>query len=219
MNRTSRAALTLAGLLCAGGALQAASLSVTVLDRDGKPAPDAVVIVTPASAATRPLAPIQTSIAQSKMQFVPALTVVPVGSRVGFSNEDGWEHHVRGSAAGLAQFAAGNAGGFELRLEARAEGRAPRVQEVTLAKAGPVLLGCHIHGSMRGHIYVTDSPWALKTGADGVAEFTDLPEGAAQLRVWHADQLLDLPATATTLGSAPGRATVRLQVVPRRRRL
>lgn len=45
------------------------------------------------------------------------------------------------------------------------------------------------HGSMRGFVVVTDSPWAAKTDSTGVVSFRDVPEGAARLRVWHADQL------------------------------
>ena len=40
---------------------------------------------------------------------------------------------------------------------------------LTLEQAGPMQLGCHLHGSMRGSLYVTDTPWAVKTNADGVA--------------------------------------------------
>ena len=41
--------------------------------------------------------------------------------------------------------------------------------------SGAVLLGCHIHGSMRGHIYVTDSPWAQRMEArdDPLAQLPD----------------------------------------------
>jgi hypothetical protein len=62
-----------------------------------------------------------------------------------------------------------------------------------------VLLGCHIHGSMRGHVYVSDSPWAALTGTDGVAQLEQVPEGAAQIKVWHADQLIDIAPQAYTV--------------------
>lgn len=38
------------------------------------------------------------------MRFVPALTLVGLGAKVRFVNNDLWEHHVRTSAAGVAQF-------------------------------------------------------------------------------------------------------------------
>lgn len=206
--------------LAMGFAAQAATVSVMVIDKDGNPVTDAVVVVTPSTpgAAKRPLPP-QATVSQQKMQFVPAVTLVPMGARVTFVNNDSWEHHVRGSAAGLAQFTEGGGGGFELRLAGKPEGQPAKWSEVTLGKSGAVLLGCHLHGSMRGHVYVSDSPWAAKTTPEGQAVFDDLPDGPAQVRVWHADQLIDLPARAVTAGAAPARVSVQLQVVPRRRRV
>ncbi len=202
-------------------AAHAGTVSVTVLDKEGKPVQDAVVVVVPATKGA-PKVPLPTAatINQDKMRFVPTVTIVPVGARVTFSNNDAWEHHVRGSAAGLSQFTGtGTGGGFELRLDAKADGKPAKTAEVTLDKAGAVLLGCHIHGSMRGHVYVSDSPWAQLTTPEGQAVFGDIPDGTAQVRVWHGEQLIDLPAQTVTVGAAVARATVQLQVVPRRRRV
>jgi plastocyanin len=190
-------ALTL-GMLAAQA--QAATLQVTVLARDGQPLVDAVVLVTPASGA-RPAVPTSATITQSKMQFLPAVSVLPLGSKLKFSNLDGWEHHVRGGPAGLAAFSADAKAGFELRLAGRVEGQPPASTEVVLGQAGPLQLGCHIHGSMRGHVFVADTPWAAKTGADGVATFNELPEGAATLRMWHPEQLIDAAPSALSLGA------------------
>ena len=207
-------------LLLAGTAAGAGTVSVIVTDKDGKLVPDAVVVVTSQAGANNARTPPgKAVIVQEKMQFNPPLSVLPLGTRVSFVNNDRWEHHVRGSAAGLAQFTAGTAGGFELRLGGKADGKPAEAAEVTLDKAGAVLLGCHIHGSMRGHVYVADTPWAARTTPEGQAVFTDVPDGAAQVRVWHADQLIDLPAQAVTVGAAPARLSVQLQVVPRRRRI
>ena len=216
----ARALPCLLALLALAGATyaQAATVSVTVTDRDGNPVPDAVVVVVPSTPGSpRNALPTQVTVSQQKMQFVPAVSVIPVGARVTFVNNDSWEHHTRGSAAGLAQF--GSTGGFELRLDGKAEGQPAKWSEVTLGKAGAVLLGCHIHGSMRGHLYVSDSPWAMKTTPEGQAVFDDVPDGAAQVRVWHADQLIDLPVRTVTAGAAPARVAMQLQVVPRRRRI
>lgn len=205
--------------LAAAGS-HAATVSVIVTDKEGKPVADAVVVVMPAgpgSPAKPP--PAQAIVSQEKMQFIPAVTVVPVGARVTFVNNDSWEHHVRGSAAGLAAFT-GGPGGFELRLDGKPAGQPGKSAEVTLDKAGPVLLGCHIHGSMRGHIYVSESPWAMKTTPEGQAVFDDVPAGAAQVRVWHAEQLIELPASTVNAGSgaATARLAVQLPFVPRKRR-
>jgi len=193
-------------------------VSVTVLDKEGKPVQDAVVVVLPSAKGTPKAAlPMTATINQEKMRFIPALTLVPVGAKVTFVNSDTWEHHTRGSAAGLAQFSS-TGGGFELRLDGKVDGKPGKGVDVTMDKAGAVLLGCHIHGSMRGHVYVSDSPWAQRTTPEGQAVFDDVPDGAAQVRVWQGDQIIDLPLQTVTVGAAPARATVQLQVVPRRRR-
>ncbi len=193
-------------------------VSVTVLDKEGKPVQDAVVVVLPsAKGAPKTALPMAATINQEKMRFIPALTLVPVGAKITFTNSDPWEHHTRGSAAGLAQFSS-TGGGFELRLDGKVDGKAAKSVDVTLDKAGAVLLGCHIHGSMRGHVYVSDSPWAQRTTPEGQAVFDDVPDGAAQVRVWQGDQIIDLPLQSITVGAAPARVTVQLQVVPRRRR-
>lgn len=209
--------LTLAALT---GWASAGSLQVLVLDKEGKPVPDAVVVVLPANKGTPKTAlPMQVTINQEKMRFIPAISVVAVGTRALFVNSDPWEHHVRATAAGIAQFSTASSGGFELRLDGKPEGKPGKTAEAVFEKAGAVLLGCHIHGSMRGHVYVSDSPWTLLTGADGIANVEQIPDGAAQIKVWHADQLLDIAPQQTTVSATPGKATMQLTVVPRRRRI
>lgn len=210
---------TAAGLCMFATAAQAATLQVTVLARDGQPLPDAVVILEPVTSGTRPKAPPPTEllVTQQKMQFVPALSVVPLGSRVTFTNLDRWEHHVRGLPAGLAGLTSAPGSGFELRLGGKAEGKAGDSSTVTLDQPGPMQLGCHLHGSMRGSLYVTDTPWAVKTTADGVATLADVPEGAARLRVWHADQLLEGAPTPLNVTSV-STLSVDTRIQPRRRR-
>ncbi len=209
----------------------AGNVQIQVLDRDGKPVPDAVVVLYPGSAAGSPPSLLQASptIDQEKMRFVPAVTVVAPGSTVRFTNQDRWDHHVRGNPsggaastpAGGAQAAASGTAAtpnFELRLAGKADGKPANHADVKLDTAGVVLLGCHLHGSMRGHIFVTDSAWTLKTDNDGIARFPAVPDGAAQVRVWHAEQLVDLPRKALAVVPGPVLDTVQLSVVPRVRR-
>ncbi|UUZ69156.1 hypothetical protein LP416_05620 [Polaromonas sp. P2-4] len=77
---------------------------VHVLDKEGKPASDAVVVVVPASKTGNPKTPLpsQVTIYQEKMRFVPAVSLVALGAKAQFVNNDPWEHHVRASAAGVA---------------------------------------------------------------------------------------------------------------------
>jgi len=145
--------------------------------------------------------------------------VVAVGTKVRFVNNDTWDHHVRASAAGLAQFSAGPGEGAELMLNGKVDGKPAAVAEVSFDKAGAVLLGCHLHPSMRGHIYVSDSPWTTLTGADGKVTLEEVPEGAVVVRIWHPDQLIDIAPQTLALTSAPAEAKMQLNVVPRRRRI
>jgi plastocyanin len=211
-------------LLCTlAGWASAGNLVVSVIDKEGKPVTDAVVIVIPANKTVLPkiALPLDASITQEKMQFLPAVTLVQVGAKVRFVNNDSWDHHVRSSPAGMGQFNTSNAG-FELRLEGKSEGKPAKPTDITLDKAGALgatLLGCFIHGSMRGYVYASPSPWASKTSAEGLAIFEDLPDGAAQIKVWQADQLLDLAPQTTTVGQTLAKSVVQLSVVPRRHRL
>ncbi len=216
----------LAASLIAMASAQAGSLQVSVIDKDGKPTPDAVVIVIPSVKGTpkNPL-PMQALVNQEKMQFIPALTVVSAGAKVRFANNDPWDHHVRMSSVGLAPPATADGitkeNGFALRLEGKTDGKPAKSVEVTLDRPGAVganLLGCFIHGSMSGHVWVADSPWTVKTDAFGVATLEDVPDGAATIKVWHSAQLVDLKPQTVTLSAAPAKVTVQLEVVPRRRR-
>lgn len=199
----------------------AGNVQIQVLDRDGKPVPDAVVVLYPsASGSTAAPSLLQASptIEQERMRFVPALTVVAPGTTIRFTNQDRWDHHVRGNAAGPVPTGAAANEGFELRLAGRQDGQPAQTADVTLRNPGVVLLGCHLHGSMRGHVFVADSAWTLKTDTDGIARFANVPDGAAQLRVWHAEQLVDLPRKGLQVQAAPLLDKVQLSVVPRPRR-
>lgn len=199
----------------------AGNVQIQVLDRDGKPVPDAVVVLYPAAGAAPAGSLLQAAptIEQERMRFVPALTVVAPGTRIRFTNQDRWDHHVRGTpvaAAGQATTATNE--GFEMRLAGKQDGQPAQAADVTLQHPGVVLLGCHLHGSMRGHVFVTDSGWTLKTDENGIARFAAVPDGAAQLRVWHAEQLVDLPRKALQVQPTPVLETMQLSVVPRPRR-
>ncbi len=216
-------------IACMALSAHAGTVQVSVVDRDGKPAQDAVVVLVHATARSAlSNVPMQATIANEKMQFLPAVTVVAKGAKVRFVNNDPWDHHVRGAPTASVfantpeAYAAGrNLGGFELRLQGKDEGKPAKFQDVTMDQTGPqtaVGLGCFLHGSMRGSVYVSDSPWAAKTNEQGIASFDNVPDGAVQVRVWHADQLVDLPLQTVQVTSAPLQVKSQLQITPRRRR-
>jgi plastocyanin len=222
MKPKTTALAALLGLLTLCTQAGAGNLVVSVIDRDGKPVQDAVVVVIPANKSVLPKTPLpmQATINQEKMQFIPAVSLVPVGAKVRFVNNDPWDHHVRSSPAGMGQFNS-TAAGFEMRLEGKSEGKPAKSSEVTMDKPGVLgatLLGCFIHGSMRGYVYASDSPWASKTSAEGFTTFEDLPDGPAQIKVWQSDQLIDVPLQTATIGATLAKNIVQLTVTPRRRR-
>ncbi|MES2584375.1 MAG: plastocyanin [Pseudomonadota bacterium] len=222
---TKHTVLGAAALALMAGLAQAGTLEVLVLDKDGKPMPDAVVIVSPNARGTPKKAlPLSATVNQEKMQFVPNVSVVGLGAKVRFANNDAWDHHVRLTSPGAnaaANTSASSAEGMSLRLEGKTEGKPASFTVLTLDKpgaTGAVLLGCFIHGSMSGHVYVAESPWTVKTEANGIAVIEDVPEGAASVRVWHGIQVVEKAPQTLAVGAAPAKLTVQLDVVPRRRR-
>jgi hypothetical protein len=71
---------------------------------------------------------------------------------------------------------------------------------------------------MRGTLVVADTPYFAKTDARGVARIEAVPEGAADLRVWHPDQLTEQAAQTLQVGVAPLSAAAQLNFSPRPRR-
>lgn len=213
MNHLLRSAWSLA--LCATAAAQAATLHITVTGADGRPAADTVVLVQPASGAQDPapvLAPVD--IEQSAFRFVPYVTVVAPGRSVRFVNKDPFDHHIRTLAGGpLGNVAPVKT--FEFRLAAGGA-RGDTSEPVRLDLPGSILLGCHLHGSMRGHVLVTAAPFFAVTDDRGRAQVAGLPEGVVEMRVWHPDQLVEQAPQRLQLGPALG-TEVKLNFTPRRR--
>jgi len=235
-NNPSRRLATLTaaliGTLCSGAAL-AGSLQLLVTDKDGKPAADVVVLVDSAQKAAAVPAAAPVVIAQQDLRFVPFLSVVPVGSTLRFVNRDGYDHHVRSTPSGpLGNTPAVSS--FELRLDASDAAVSPNDDykpaaaarkrsgatsaDVKVDKPGAIGLGCHIHASMRGQVYVSATPWFGKTDANGALVIDNVPDGAADVTLWHADQLQDQPTLHVQVSAAPVKATAQLNFVPRRRR-
>lgn len=233
MNRPALAALAFASTL-ACTAVQAGTLQISVTDRDGKPAADVVVLVEPAQKVAPKPADKPVVISQENLRFAPFLTVVPVGSTIRFANRDGYDHHVRSTPSGpLGSMP--SVKNFELRLDAaqaaadtgnddyktapvRGKKAGTTWADVKVDQAGPIGLGCHLHSSMRGQVYVSGTPWFAKTDANGVATIDGIPDGTADVSLWHPDQLAEQPALRMQLAAAPTKATGQLNFVPKRRK-
>lgn len=224
MSRRFRASIGALALAAAAATAHAGPLALSVVDPEGRPVPDVVVLVETPARGAPPAAPQQATIVQQGSRFQPFLTVVPPGSTLHFVNRDGYDHHVRSMPSGPLG-ALAPAQPFELRLDAADATGAPKraggsvQQSVKLDAAGPVALGCHLHASMRGQVYVAPTPWFAKTDAEGRARVEGLPEGAAlQLTLWHPDQLVPQAPLQATAAAGTVVLNAQLNFVPRRRR-
>lgn len=216
--RCVRAALAVARwAVCtlAAASACAGELQVYVTTPDGKPAPDVVVALLPAGAAPPAAVPAEpVLIVQKDIRFQPYVTAVPLGTTVRFVNRDRFDHHVKAVPGGpLGSIAPAKS--FDFRLAA-ARGGNETSADVKMDAAGASGVGCHLHGSMRAHIYVSPTPWVAVTDAAGRAVIAAVPDGAADIRLWHPDQLV---AQANVAAALAGSATVQAQLnfTPRRR--
>lgn len=192
----------------------AANLQVTVLGSDGKPVADVAVQLLPAApwSVLPPAEPVR--IVQRNLRFVPFVSVVPAGGTVRFVNRDRYDHHVRSQAGGpLGNIAPAQQ--FEFRMAAF-KGEKESTADLKLDTPGVIALGCHLHGSMRGHILVTSTPWVAVTDEQGRATLPQLPDGQAELKLWHPEQLADQAPLRLQLAGDQS-AEARVNFAPRRR--
>ena len=196
----AQAALVLACTV-ARAAEPAGSLVARVLTAAGQPVADAVVVAVPVDPVALPAGRARAEqLDQIDKEFVPKVKAVFVGSTVAFPNRDSVRHHV---------YSFSPAKRFELPLYAGVPS-----QPVLFDRAGVVVLGCNIHDWMVGYIYVAESPWFGKTGADGRVVIADLPPRRYSVRVWHPQQEGEEEATRRALDVAAGQALEATWTVP-----
>lgn len=191
-------AALIAATLMTGLGATAAPLEVLVTDGAGKPLAGAVVLAESpqARAAVKPVPGLE--IAQAGKQFVPQVSIVPVGSAVNFPNRDTVRHHV---------YSFSPVKPFEIKLYVGTP-----ASPVVFDKPGIAVLGCNIHDSMVAWVVVAETPYFGQTGPDGKLSLPNLPAGTYKLRSWHAS----LPAGSTgveqalTMGAAAEKASVQL---------
>lgn len=199
MSRAILTAILLASAVGAAQAQPAAGTTFQVVDDRGMPVRDAVVEVRPASGAAGPIRlPGRMAMAQKDMAFVPGTLVVAKGTNVAFPNLDRVRHSV---------YSFSKPAKFTIELYGRDQTRSQM-----FAVAGSVAIGCNIHDKMRGYIRVTDTPYAMKTDANGMASFGGLPRGSAKITVWHPRLRAPDGEYSQTVAIASGGAARKLQV-------
>ncbi len=188
----------LLGAVGPGTAVAGQDLSLIATGPDGRPAAGVVVFLPDVRA---PAAPPPVVIDQRGEAFVPAISVVPVGSEVQFTNSDPTSHHIY-------SFSKPNA--FALPLY---KGDARLAQR--FARPGVVVLGCNIHDSMLGYVVVVDSTRSGVTGPDGRVTLADVPAGSHVVRAWAPGLDRGNPpdvGTVQVTDSAPASLAFRLAV-------
>jgi hypothetical protein len=117
---------------------------------------------------------------------------VNVGANVEFPNSDSVSHQVYSFSAAKR---------FQLPLY-KGEAHPP----VTFDRPGLVVLGCNIHDSMVGYIYVTPAPYFGTTDTGGSVTLRDLPRGDYRVTIW-SPYIADNPAGLTRAVHVDGGAS------------
>lgn len=129
-------------------------------------APAASVVYAEPLDAAPPRAPARVSLAQKDKSFQPHMVAVPVGSTVGFPNNDPIFHNV---------FSLSSPEPFDLGLY-----RSGATRSRTFARAGTYRVFCNIHPQMTAIVVVVPTPHVTTVGADG-RFVLDLPPGRYRL--------------------------------------
>jgi plastocyanin len=171
-----------------------ADVQVLVKDQTGRPVEGAVIWAEGPQKKTLPA--IQTEIVQKNRQFIPPVTIVPVGSIVRFPNWDNVQHHV---------YSFSTAKTFDIPLYI---GQSPKAIE--FERPGIVTLGCNIHDWMAAYVVVLDSGFFARTDERGVGVLRDLPVGSFSILGW-CPRLRGAPVQANLEGQSSAELTMKLR--------
>lgn len=103
--------------------------------------------------------------------FEPHVVVLPAGSKVRFVNSDTVTHNVRASSLKNDSFNWVMTPGQK--------------EEVALAKADRVMIGCDYHPWMSMIVFVTDTPFHAVSAKDGTFSVAGLKPGTYKVKLWH----------------------------------
>lgn len=174
----SRLCFVLAIAASANG--MAGELQINVNTKNGKPLENVVVTLErvggmrDATSTLDSSEPLEFSIKQIDQEFVPAVTVMPVGSSVSFPNQDDILHHV---------YSFSKAKTFDLPLY-----KGIPNEPIKFDVAGVATLGCNIHDWMSAHVVIVDTPYYQQTNTQGQAQLIDVVAGEYELVLWHPRQ-------------------------------
>lgn len=161
-----------------------AQVKIKVVDQENKPLPNVVLEYdSPESTSKQPKAEKVYIMDQINKQFAPHVLIVPEDSFVSFPNSDDIRHHV---------YSFSPAKTFELKLYA-GKPKSP----VRFENTGVVVLGCNIHDSMIGYIYVSDSSHTFLSDEKGEVVLTQSVAANTQLKIWHPNSTSEISERTT----------------------
>lgn len=171
---------------------------------DNKGLPLADVIIEPDLAAVTNATADVAIIDQIDKQFIPQQILIETGQLVDFPNSDNIRHHV---------YSFSKAKMFELKLYADTP-----ESPIQFPEHGVVVLGCNIHDSMIGYIFVSKSTQSVMTGDRGDVSIQS-EQAIKQINVWHANNVAG-PETLmnieldTLKQDENGRYLIKIDIIP-----
>lgn len=167
--------------------LFAADISFVVRDQLGNPLSDAVI--EQVAIKNNEYTPLPVAVMdQVNKQFSPTVLIVQQGQLVDFPNSDDIRHHVYSFSPAKV---------FDIKLYA---GQPEKPEKFDTS--GVVVLGCNIHDSMVGYIYVAKNHRATKTNHQGMATLNDVIYPLS-LTIWHPNQVSDITFKQSLIVNQP----------------
>lgn len=154
----------------------AETITIRLIDQAQNPVADAVIEINTAhrnSELTTGRTKQTHIMDQIDKAFVPNIITIQQGDQVNFPNSDNIRHHV---------YSFSKAKSFELKLYS-GQPKDP----IAFPTHGVVVLGCNIHDSMVGYIYVARDRHVYRSNADGEVEI-DVSQPIQSISVWHPNQ-------------------------------
>lgn len=132
---------------------------------------DLIVYLEPLDEIPLPTTTKTIEIDQRNKAFTPYISVMQLGNKVNFINQDDITHHIY-SPIGDNK--------FEFKIRA-----GKQLLKADFQAAGEVAMGCNIHDWMSGYLLILDTPYFAKTNKKGEASLSVAQAGRYTLTVWH----------------------------------
>jgi plastocyanin len=136
---------------------------------------------------------------QSKMTFIPHVTVVQVGTTVEFLNSDPVGHNVYWPSISGNKKLTHNMGTWP-----KGEKKSFQFND-----AGVAGLLCNVHPEMNGYVVVSPTPYFALTDKSGNYEIKNVPPGKYTLKTWSEDGKVTTQAVEVTAGAVTADLTVK----------